>query len=394
MQKKYVIFLTILIFLSSFLIYFFQLERPSVKVWDEQTHMLAARSYFLKRKELYRNPRNPPIGKELMAFSVQVFGDRPLAYRLPSAVTAAGIASLLFLTGAWLTKNFLGGLLASWLWLSSTMAYLHGRLATLDMMTAFFFLAGLGAFLPILAQPRSRHRGIWLGLACLLTAVGGAVKVFDYLLFPLFFLGLWEVRRDWPLGRSLPRLLGWGFVFTLGILILSYGLLGFAPREIPTQILNIYRLQSQLHPDYAGLSPWYDWFLFRGNLWIRSEVVEQGKNFMAHCMNNPVLWIAGTLSCLGLMLKKIWKQDAVAWVIGWTIPLQILFWMVFKKQTLLSYALPMEPIFCLATALAVKELADHSKNPKWAYRLWGFCIGIASTVFFLSSWQQVYGHYF
>jgi hypothetical protein len=95
-----------------------------------------------------------------------------------------------------------------------------------------------------------------------------------------------------------------------------------------------------------------------------------------------------------LLLKNIWKEDAVAWVIGWTIPLQILFWMIFKKQTLLSYALPMETIFCLATVLAVKELASHSKNSTWAHRLWAFSLGLASTAFFLSAWQQVRGHYF
>jgi dolichyl-phosphate-mannose-protein mannosyltransferase len=393
MQKKNVIFLTILIFLGSLPIYLYGLDKPAIRVWDEQTHILAAQSYFFHRKDLYRNPRNPPLGKELMAISVHILGESFFAYRLPSAVAAAGLTALIFFTGTWLMGSVGGGLLGSWLWVSSTMAYLHGRLATLDMMATFFFFAGLAAFLPAL-HPNSRHRGQWLGLACLLAALGGAVKVLAYLLFPLFLLGLWEIRGVWPLKRSLPQLLIWGLLSTLAVLITSYGLLGYAPQEIPTQIANIYHLQSQLHPSYSGLSPWYDWFIFRGNLWYGSELAETGHRFTASCQNNPVLWIAGTLACLWLLIKNFWKRDAVAGVIAWAIPLQILFWSIFKKQTILSYGLPMEPIFCLATAMGINELASHAKNPRWAQALWIFCLGTASTLYFWSAWQQVKGHYF
>jgi 4-amino-4-deoxy-L-arabinose transferase-like glycosyltransferase len=383
----------VIVFLGSLPLYLYRLEQPTQRVWDEQAHILAAQSYFLHRKDLYRNPKNPPLGKELMAISVQTFGESFFTYRLPSALAAATVTALLFLAGFNLTSSLGSGLLAAWLWLSSTLAYLHGRLATLDMMTAFFFLAGLVAFLPVLT-PQYRRRGLWLALACLLAALGGAVKMLVYLLYPLFFLGLWTIRDQWPLRQSLPRLLGWGLAAVVVVLALSYGALGYAPQEIPTQIANIYHLQSKLHPDYSGLSPWYDWFLFRGNLWYGSETTVDGRHFTALCLNNPVLWIAGTLALLWLLIKNFWKMDAVAWVIAWAIPLQILFWSLFKKQTVLTYGLTMEPIFCLATAMVIKELSEHSKKPKWTNAAWIFCLGTASTLFFWSVWTQVGGHYF
>ncbi|MDL1872104.1 phospholipid carrier-dependent glycosyltransferase [Deltaproteobacteria bacterium PRO3] len=384
---KPVIFLTILIFIGLSLVYTLRLDRPEVLVWDEQYHVAAAQSYRTGYKPAYLNRRNPPLGKELIALSARLFGKNYFAYRLPSALSAAALGALLFWTAAWLTRRWEGGLLALLFWLSSTLAFLHARLAMLDMAATLFFFAGLAAFLPVLKDPGGRHPARWIHLACLSAALGGAVKPIGYLLLPLFFLGLVAVRDAYPLRRSLPQLLAaalWTIVVTL---VACYGVLGFAPAEIVTEIRRIFALQGFLHKDHPGLSSWHEWFLGRGELWYLSQPGPEGRRFAALCVQNPVLFGLGAFSGLGLAIRAALRKDPVDVFLAAAVPAQLLFWAIFKEQTILSYALPMVPVFCLNIAYAL----SLAVRPTAYYRVWALCLGTASGIFFYKAFPEVWG---
>ncbi|HEX5034415.1 MAG TPA: glycosyltransferase family 39 protein, partial [bacterium] len=156
--------------------YLFRLGFPPIQVWDEAYHVPAAQSYLTGVKSSYRNPGNPPLGKELIAASIKTFGDRNWAHRLPSALSAAALGAVLFLAATYLGA-WEWGILAVLLWLASPLAYLHARLAMLDMPTAFFYTAGLAAFLPVLKHPAASGRKRYIVLACALAALGTTVKV-------------------------------------------------------------------------------------------------------------------------------------------------------------------------------------------------------------------------
>ncbi len=356
-------------------------------IWDETYHEPAAQSYLTGEKREYRNRRNPPLGKELIALSIQVLGESHFAYRLPSALAAAAIGALLFLTGLWLSSRWEAGMLALLLWLSSTLALLHARLAMLDMLTALFFFAGLAAFLP--AMRRTGRKNIWLHLACLFAALGGMVKTIDFLLFPIFFLGLIAARSQWPLRRSLPQLLG-ATLWTLALsFLLSYGLLGYQVREIPREFRYMFLLQSYQHADFPGLSPWYAWFLGKGELWYRSKPGPDGWSFAALCIQNPILFTGGALASLVLLIRALRKKQAIDWVLGVAVPAQLLFWLALKGQTIVTYALPMVPIFCLNTAYALSLGLQRPLH----YRLWGACLAAASLLFFWQLFPAVLGSF-
>ncbi len=391
MKKIHVKILTSVVFLVSLSFYFYRIDQPSIQIWDEQYHIPAAHSYLIGIKENYKNLRNPPLGKELIALSNKTFGDNFFAYRLPSALAAAGIAALLFWIACSLTGKWMGGCLALGLWLTSTLAYIHAHLAMLDMLTAFFLFAGLAAFLHIFPSPRlpvspsPRFYIKWLYLACLMAGLGGAIKVLDYLLLPLFFIGLLTLRKQWPLSQSLPHLFAAGVLFPAFVLFLTYGVLGFAPNEIPRQMALIAKLQSAHHRDFLGLSPWYDWFLLKGSLWYYSDLLETGKRVKVLCINNPILWILGTASLGILFVFGILKKNAIFLLIFLSVLLQIIFWMVFKDQTILTYGLPMEPIFCMAIALALFEITKNLKKADLTYHIWAITLFLASAFFF---WRQ------
>jgi 4-amino-4-deoxy-L-arabinose transferase and related glycosyltransferases of PMT family len=399
MSLRYVKILTMLIFFASLAMYCFRLGQIQSLVWDEEYHVLAAQSYSQSDRTAYLNRNNPPLGKELIALSMKILGDNFFAYRLPSALAAAGVAALLFFLGTRLASRWIGGLLAAGLWLSSTLAYVHARLATLDMMTTFFFIASLAAFLPVLwpsppagssttKAPSSRDLSA-LYLACFLAALGANVKVLCYLLFPLLLLGLVLARQRWPLKSSLAHLFFATLIFSLLGLILSYGLLGFSPGEIPGELKKMVFLQSKPHREYLSLSPWYEWFLLQASHWYPSQLRDSGDRIYVWCSNNPVLWVAGSFGVVFLFIFG--RKQPYYTVLAAAIPLQIAFWAVFKKQTILYYGLPMEPIFCLCAMLALYELSRKLGKDRIFFNSWAAVLLAASGYYIFQSWAAMQG---
>jgi dolichyl-phosphate-mannose-protein mannosyltransferase len=391
-NKWWSLFATAGIFLCLTAFYLFRLDFPPVQVWDEAYHVPAAQSYLGGVKSEYRNPGNPPLGKELIAGSIRLFGDRSWSQRLPSALAGAGVGAILFLATIYLCCWWECGLLAVLFWLGSPLAYLHARLAMLDMPTAFFYIAGLAAFLPVLKNPSAPRRGLWIALACLLAALGTAVKVIAASLFPLFLLGLILVRRRLALKNSLGVLFGAAAATIALVWISAYGILGFGPSEIPEQISRMIRVQSTPHKDYAGLSSWQDWFLGRGSLWFHSEKAADGRRFAALCANNPLLWIPGALAILGLLWKG-WRGAPLAAYLGFAVPIQIGFWLLLKSQWILSYGLPMEPVFCLAIPFILVSLFQAKAGGRKFAAIWGFCLAAANGFYFLKIYPQVFGYF-
>lgn len=398
MAPRSVKFLTILLFFISLIFYLQKLAQPSLLIWDERHHVPAAQSYLTQSRAMYSNLRNPPLGKEFIAASISLLGRDFFAYRLPSAIAASVLCALLFYFGIQLSGKNAGGILAAGLWLTSTLAYLHARLAMLDMITSLFFTAGLLAFLQIFKQvPASRtteassSKILWLYLACFTVAWGGTVKVLVYFLFPLFFLGLVLHRKSWNLRDSLPNLFFAALVFSLMALIFSYGILGYQPLEIPGELWRMYRIQSEPHRDYESLSTWYEWFIFRGSHWYSAPFGDTGHRLALWCANNPVLWAPGTLSVLGLLYFGWKKRNLTELLMAAAIPLQIIFWVVFKSQTILYYGLPMEPIFCLTIPIVLSELSKKVAKPGTFFNVWTAALLTASLLYFLKHFAVLQG---
>jgi dolichyl-phosphate-mannose-protein mannosyltransferase len=128
------------------------------------------------------NAEHPQLAKLVMAAGIEVFGDRPLSYRLGSVLAGTAVLLLMFA----LVRAAGGG---PWLALGATAALaadnlftVHGRIATLDIYYLAFMLGGVALYLrrrPVLA-------GIVLGVGATTKLVG---------VYALFILGLLELGR-------------------------------------------------------------------------------------------------------------------------------------------------------------------------------------------------------
>ncbi|MGH2345547.1 MAG: glycosyltransferase family 39 protein, partial [Chloroflexota bacterium] len=148
------------------------------------------------------NREHPPLGKLLIAGSMRLFGDDALGWRLPSLI--AGMASIFLIYAvvlaaggdAWL------GVWASALFAFDNLAFVHSRIATLDMMMLACLL--LGAWLAL------RGRPFWAGAAIgvgTLVKIPGVYALAALILIEVVF-AFWEWRGDRAFSLKRPRNIG------------------------------------------------------------------------------------------------------------------------------------------------------------------------------------------
>src|SRR5690606_40787537 len=80
-----------------------RLTIPSKPYFDEVHYLPAARAILEMSRPL--NPEHPPLGKEILALGIALFGDRPLGWRIMPALYGvlglfAGMRALWFATGS------------------------------------------------------------------------------------------------------------------------------------------------------------------------------------------------------------------------------------------------------------------------------------------------------
>ncbi len=150
------------------------------------------------------NTEHPPLGKLLIAGSMAVFGDNGIGWRAPSVVAAmvALIALYLIVRAAGETAQL--GVLAVAFFSLDNLAFVHGRIATLDILVLAPML--VGAWLGL--RRRWLLAGAVTGLALLmkLTALYG--------LFALLLLLAMEMLRRW---LAVRRIAVRDFVPALGL---------------------------------------------------------------------------------------------------------------------------------------------------------------------------------
>ncbi len=138
------------------------------------------------------NSEHPQLAKLLIAGGIELFGDGPLAWRLPSVllgtVAMLGMFALVRAAGggAWLALG------AAALMACDNLLLVHGRIATLDIYAVAAMI--WGAALYVRGRPLAAGAVIGLGTS--------AKEVAPYVLFALALL---ELFRWWRLGTDGPR---------------------------------------------------------------------------------------------------------------------------------------------------------------------------------------------
>lgn len=376
------------------------------KIYFDEVHYVAAARKLLQL--LSANPEHPPLGKEIIAAAITLGGDRPLAWRIPSALFGA---FGLFAFGRlmwWVSRRRFATLAAMYLLATGFAWFIQSRIAMLDMFMAALGIAGLWQFAAALRLPARQARwrlaltGLFLGLALAAKwSIAPAAMLPGLLFLVLRF-------RDHGLkafGRSdtppIPGISLMEAAFWLGAVPLIVYWLTYLPnffytdRPIgPLAFLEHHRhmldLQDSVKKPHPYRSVWYQWVGNWRAIWYLYENVDGAQRGVL-LIGNPFTMLAGLPAlfwCAWASLRHR-RTDTLAFAVLYLASLAL--WIVSSKPIQFYYHYLLPSVFltaCLALALDAlwrsggkwRALSAASLAAAGAMFLWFYPIISAATL--------------
>lgn len=341
---------------------------PSQIYFDEIHYVPAA------RKLLHLIPANlehPMLGKEIIAASIAVLGDKPLYWRIPSALFGA-FGLFAFGRMMWWASLRRYATVFSMLLLATGFAwFIQSRIAMLDMFMAGLGMVALWQFAAALRLPARQARwrlalcGVCFGLA-----LGAKWSIAPAAMLPgLLFLGIrlrtqgrhFLIRSD---SGPIPGISLIEAAFWLGTVPLLVYWATYAPAFFfttdpvsPFGFLDHHRHMIALQDSVKKLHPyrsvWYQWIVNWRAIWYLYEVVDGAQRGVL-LIGNPFTMLAGLPAlvwCLWAGLaRKRWDALGLAALYFASIGM----WIVSGKPIQFYYHYLMPGAFlmgCLALAL-------------------------------------------
>jgi dolichyl-phosphate-mannose-protein mannosyltransferase len=364
---------TIAIALAFLALCWHRLGIPSKIYFDEVHYVPAAR----KLLQLVRaNPEHPLLGKEAIAAAIALLGDRPLVWRIPSALFGA-LGLFAFGRALWWASGRRFAVVAGLILLATNfMWFIESRIAMLDMvmaglaMTALWQFAAATRLPPRQARSRLAATGVCLGLA-----LGAKWSVAPIaLLLGLAFVGLrlkahgrrcFRHSDSGPVaGISLMEAAFWLGTVPLAVYWLTYLPAFFYAKDAvdPWAPLAWHRYMLQLQDSVTRLHPyrsvWYQWVGDWRAVWYLYEPVDGAQRGIL-LLGNPFSMLAGLPAVLWCLWAGVWRKrnDALACALLYIATLGL--WVVSGKpiQFYYHYLLPATFLMaCLALALDAVRL--------------------------------------
>lgn len=346
-------------------------------MFDEVHYLPAARRLIDLSSRL--NPEHPLVGKQLIAWSMQVLGDNPIGWRFPSALLGS-IGLWAMMRAIWwgsLSRSatvLFGLLLATdFIW------FMMSRIALLDMAMAGFMALAMWQWALAWRNPSGKTAtsrlhllltGLFLGIS-----LGG--KWNGALLVPLpgllFALNRWQALKGrragllWTsagagpvAGVSLVEAAVW-----LGLLPLLAYFATFLPafyykvdpltvgRLIHWQEYML-QLQDSVKKPHNYMSQWWQWVANIRPIWFLYESTDGAQRGVL-MLGNPFTMLAG-LPALALCLWDGVKGNRLRLLVAASYILLVGFWAINGKPVQFYYHYMLASCF-LITALAL-VLAD------------------------------------
>ena len=348
-----------------------RLTVPSQPFFDEVHYLPAARAML----ELSHaaNIEHPPLGKELIALGIALFGDRPLGWRIGPALFGA-LALFAAMRALWFASCSRFATIAFGVLLATGFAlFVQARIAMLDIFMAGFVLLALWM---LAAACREHETARWrlalagAALGCAMAAKWNAIPL--AVLPGLAFLAVrlrsagrhfLTADRGAPIGgMTLAEAAVW-----LGALPLAVYALAYAPMALfetgavpPDGLIDHHRrmleLQEQVVEPHTYQSVWWQWAANWRAIWYLYEVVDGAQRGVL-LVGNPLTMLAGLPAMAWCAWAGVARQryDALALAALYAVGLGL--WIAAPKPVQFYYHYLLPGCFLLAAlALALDEL--------------------------------------
>jgi dolichyl-phosphate-mannose--protein O-mannosyl transferase len=361
---------------------------PGHAYFDEVHYLPAAFEWLLLLRDgsgNYLNPEHPPLGKQLIALGMYLFGDTPGGWRAMPLLF--GVLTLLAsMRALWHASHDRFATIAfGVLLVTGFHLFVQARIAMLDVFMAAFLAIAAWLFAAAIRKPETgRWRLALCGVAigCALAAKWNAIPL---AMVPglAFFAArlsagrrrLFTSRRGVPVpGVSLIEAFIWLGLLPLAVYSLTFwpgAWLGESLRPSPIAEkgligfqADMLALQTQVLAPHTYQSTWPQWVLNTRAVWYLYEVTDGAQRGIL-LIGNPLTMLLGLPALAWCayagMARRDWARLAV--VIGYAVSLGL--WLIAPKPVQFYYHYFMPSFFLLAAlALSLSELSAFGRN-RW-----------------------------
>ncbi|MBE7058584.1 MAG: phospholipid carrier-dependent glycosyltransferase [Ruminococcaceae bacterium] len=346
---------------------------------------------------------HPPMGKNIMALGVQIFGMNPFGWRFMGTLFGVGLVPLMYLLALKVFKKRTYAFAAAFLMMFDFMRLAQTRLATIDSYSAFFILCMYYFMYDYFTQKSYEKKsfmkslkplllsGIMFGLGastkwvCIYTGVGLAIMFFlaKYLEFNDVLKDRVPgyTKKTWFVCNFLPTC-GMCVIFFIVIPLVIYTL-SYIPYMASTdksliQIVidnqeYMYEYHSDLTAEHSYGSAWYTWPINLRPIYYYSGSqanLPNGIDTSIVSMGNPLVWWTG-LACIFpaafYALKKRDKGMMMAFI-GYAV--QFLPWVLVTRVCFIYHYFTAVPFMIFMIVYVIKNLLEDrviSKHLVWIY---------------------------
>lgn len=361
-------------------IFLVRLSVPHMTVFDEVHYLPAARAMLALSGPA--NVEHPPLGKELIAIGIALFGDTPFGWRFMSTLAGSATVAGVFALAHLLTGRMRAGLVAAACALLGFTVYVQARIAMLDT----FMVAFLTWAIVVLGwSMRRRGRSAWIAGAVLLglaTACKWAAAPYVAFAAAAFVHLKREDARRWSDLRIVPALALLGGVSVLTYFATFLPAFFYAQDAVTLKSLlplqwDMYLRQRQVLPHHTYQSPWWTWPLLLRPIWYLYEPADGAQRGIL-LIGNPVVMYGGLAAVAALYHG--WVKTGAARLLAPALLFTLAvaqFAVIPKSLGFYYYFYPASVFLCVAIAVAFD---------RWRARPWDEAFLLAAfalTLYFL-----------
>lgn len=313
---------------------------------------------------------HPPLGKEISALGILIFGDNTFGWRFFQAVFGGLGALFIYLLGKNLFQSKGAGLIAAFLYTFDSFLFVLSRITMVDIfMVDFLLLASL--FIVKYARSRSNLHLVLAGFFCgaAMSIKWSGIYIWEYLAAVAFFLIYYfEIYTSDSKGRSflisllkiVPRM-----ILAFGVVPLLVYLAAYLPflyhgnslQDLVNLQINMYGYHGGVTEQHPYQSAWWQWPLLVRPVFLYFEDLGNGFLTYIYMIGNPFIWWTGFAFFILGAIQVIRRETpplafAVVSVLAYWLP-----WAFSpRKLVFLYHFAPSFPFIMLISAYFLNEL--------------------------------------
>jgi dolichyl-phosphate-mannose-protein mannosyltransferase len=360
-----------------------RLAIPTKPFFDEVHYLPAARALIELTEPT--NIEHPPLGKEIIALGMSLFGDNPFGWRIMSALFGA-LGLLAAMRAMWFaTLSRFASLTFGWLLATGFVLFVQSRIAMLDVFMASFVLLSLWALAAAMRENETGRRRLAVAGVCLGLAMAAKWNAVTLAMLPgLAFVAIRAKETGWRMftthrGGPVAGMTVWEAFLWLGVVPLAayaatylpglfyerdaYALDPFAENGIVGLHRRMLDLQTQVLSPHTYQSVWYEWVGNWRAIWYLYEQADGAQRGVL-LIGNPLTMLLGLPALAWAAWAGAARGHKAALAVFLLYAVSLGTWIVAAKPVQFYYHYLLPSTFLLA-ALALALEGYWQRGRRW-----------------------------